>query len=1154
MALFERLGAFKSWAKETGTARAALARDKRLEDPLSTAITANHFALENVATYGTPGPATSIGFDPVQSILAIGTKKGCVKIFGKGISCTLQIEKPAPIKYLTFQCGQPKLAVVDSRNILTVFDLNTQRIYSTLAVRGYVTSIEIVPGADWLFLGLADGTIDVFDLRVGKMSPYRIPDLMTEWQKFQAEEQMKRGLEGSPKLRHPKVELVSDIQFHSTDLNQLLIAYETAVILWNLRDNVAVRVFEFGTSAAHRSRVTAMSWKPNGESQFVVGYDDGLLCLWDIQHEDQPIAYRYVFQEHHKNQDRTVLNEPIYRLAWCSNADFSETYLVVAGGTHPSDNHGINVLMFNKDSTFRDPARQSILPVQAEVGDFTIMPWTSPYFLGTHDPLGLAVLTTKGEILAFSLQQGYAEFLLPSAFSFSSPWLRQFRQYTNVDGQLYEALMAPPPTSARQPYLPLTGGIAGPRHVYRLETADLMITAHESGIIRMWDSSFVSLRPLPQHTLRTQQFLAQPSEITLFDFSENTGLLTVAYASGAVICFVLNRPEEKEPVTESENNSHVVHDLRMTQKNLETLDSYVESMTTEDTDLPMASDEHASPTSGSGADSTNPFVSDPPSHEPVAETSGSPQAPTAVPVTESPKSTSIGNIEQHLVEQLEHFCLQNAPRIEIHPQKQYQPGMYVPDFTLHTSLYDIVALAQSSTGLLAVAAKSGHIYIVDTHARRIVFDSAIGSGPVDDGNVEDTQTDEAAADIAITMVKFVHSYPPNSDKISVLQLLVGKSDGSLWQISLGDDNSSWTVLGSDQVFGPLGSRIQDVYVIDLQGQEHTSDVNVDTQADKETILSAEPVPSLPAQPLEQPVAEQEEEATADGASGFLKRSLTRKQSKSSKASPSPRRSKTTRDTSDSPKASRMRVQKNPHFCIIVTEMGIRVHLNVSPLKLFSFSTAEVTEEDTNTSIRSSNLVRCDGGIALACLLSNGNLDVFSLPQLELIGTVETRYEKVRSQILQDGRLMVSSDPMEVAQIAFLVQPNMRYEESIKLHDPSRNLPVRPSSHTATGNKSWFASVTAGLQRESLSLQELDLLVGGKDRPLPKAPSTQKRQQTPGQGQGNVFQELNNKVNERGERLNELDQKFKEVNQASGDFLKAIKDYNERQAQKKWWEF
>jgi hypothetical protein len=54
-------------------------------------------------------------------------------------------------------------------------------------------------------------------------------------------------------------------------------------------------------------------------------------------------------------------------------------------------------------------------------------------------------------------------------------------------------------------------------------------------------------------------------------------------------------------------------------------------------------------------------------------------------------------------------------------------------------------------------------------------------------------------------------------------------------------------------------------------------------------------------------------------------------------------------------------------------------------------------------------------------------------------------------------------------------PRRRIEESIKLHDPNRQLPARPSAHTATGNKSWFASVTAGLQRESLTLQELDLL-------------------------------------------------------------------------------
>lgn len=56
------------------------------------------------------------------------------------------------------------------------------------------------------------------------------------------------------------------------------------------------------------------------------------------------------------------------------------------------------------------------------------------------------------------------------------------------------------------------------------------------------------------------------------------------------------------------------------------------------------------------------------------------------------------------------------------------------------------------------------------------------------------------------------------------------------------------------------------------------------------------------------------------------------------------------------------------------------------------------------------------------------------------------------------------------------------------------------------------------------------------------------------GPSGVFAELGDKMNERGERLNELNQKFEEMNAASGNFLKAVKEYNERQARKKWWEF
>lgn len=77
----------------------------------------------------------------------------------------------------------------------------------------------------------------------------------------------------------------------------------------------------------------------------------------------------------------------------------------------------------------------------------------------------------------------------------------------------------------------------------------------------------------------------------------------------------------------------------------------------------------------------------------------------------------------------------------------------------------------------------------------------------------------------------------------------------------------------------------------------------------------------------------------------------------------------------------------------------------------------------------------------------------------------------------------------------------------------------------------------------------------------KSNEEQQRQQRPSNaegsssgGVGGVFQELSQKMNERGEKLDQLQNKFEDMSAQSGDFLKAVREYNERQARKKWWEF
>jgi hypothetical protein len=281
-----------------------------------------------------------------------------------------------------------------------------------------------------------------------------------------------------------------------------------------------------------------------------------------------------------------------------------------------------------------------------------------------------------------------------------------------------------------------------------------------------------------------------------------------------------------------------------------------------------------------------------------------------------------------------------------------------------------------------VADKNGHICIVDAIKHKMVFDKTVITTEEDVENSEQNEVPSTPVESYVTILKFTHSYPPSTgklshnmyyvdnivsdstiDKVPALQLLVGTSDGSGYQVIL-SKATAWSVLEWGRVCGPFGSALIDLYVIDLNGQEQSpyyymnTDLSpVPSEAGSESVMAQSP-------PEEQPEPEAAAAAAAESGSGFLKRSLTRKQSKSSKSSTSsPQRSKSVRETSSRSKPSRSRVQKDPHFWILVTQAGVRVHLNISQLKLFSFSVAELPENPPDAHIICANLVRREGEAA-----------------------------------------------------------------------------------------------------------------------------------------------------------------------------------------------
>lgn len=128
-------------------------------------VKANHVPdgdfYSQVARYGINSQISALGYDPVQSLLAVGTNdtqygSGQIYVFGqKRVCVTFKPPRKSSIKSLQF-CAD-KLLSVDSRNDVTIFCLQTKRLLASYAPPGFVTSLLTDPTLDYALVGLQNG-------------------------------------------------------------------------------------------------------------------------------------------------------------------------------------------------------------------------------------------------------------------------------------------------------------------------------------------------------------------------------------------------------------------------------------------------------------------------------------------------------------------------------------------------------------------------------------------------------------------------------------------------------------------------------------------------------------------------------------------------------------------------------------------------------------------------------------------------------------------------------------------------------------------------------------------------------------------------------------------------------------------------------------
>ncbi|KAF7732745.1 hypothetical protein EC973_000016 [Apophysomyces ossiformis] len=1120
MTIFDKISGLAQRAKDNAVAKSFLSKDTRLERSLSENVDIASMTIAKISTYGLPDTVSVVAFDPVSGLLAIET-----------------------IKYMLFKTGYPLLVIVDKKNVITTIDLKTKRTRHRFQAQGIITSVEYCTGTDWLFFGSAEGAIDTFDLHLGMLAKVSIPNLLTTVEKDD-------GGGAIDRLDH----VVVALQMHPTNLDFILIGYSSVIFLWDIREHTIRRAFTLRNldvnNPLRNARLTCFTWSPRGD-RIVGGYDDGYMHFWDANNDQMPIFSRQALQSHLPPSASPDPCEPVYQLAWYVDTTLQKTYLLVAGGSSIPEIRGIHVLEFDLDSESKDARKQSIIHSPVDVVDFIFI-CREPYFLGMHNPFGVLVIGSDNVLRAYSFDHGYPLLTLPPALDFLEPAVMNICQAFMVPETTFRKLCTANGSQGPVKYLPLTGGIAGNGHVYKIPSNDIFMTIHSDEAIKFWDAAFTSLRPLPYLTVHCKDGMNDPkAQVCCVDLNPKTGCLSVGCSDGTILVYEFVTALEQS----SDVNDKVIENCDSTLKEISDLLKDMEETTAEQ---PDGNDSHEQENKPEEV----PLEND----RPLTDDTASGNATV---------NSSFANIR---IEPLE-FATDIT-------------GYVLKDRVILGHVY-VEQIVSHGEDIIAFSTSDGSIIAVDIKIRQPIF--CININDYEEKQQEDTESGKHThKDASIQTFKPVIACLQIADSYSVAKpaqkstfLYVGLSNGQVYQYEIGLNSAERRPL--PVVIPAFDDAVLDISVINLEGETPNPGENKAESAsslsppeedfkqlpDNRSIRSEKSTKSIKS--VKSTKSVKEEKPNPDSAesleknTGFsLLRKPSRKGSKSRQKADSKEPVPAMPRLPDLVQIERIKhtrhdyiYQQDPHFLILVSATAISVYLSGFNVKLYGVELVEHEKHQTATAIRS-KVIRVGANICtLAVLLDDGHIRLFSLPALKPLHTLRLENympERLREATLSaDGRVTLWTQKYELEQRTFMPQNQIPFGEDILLHNGDIMIPPHPSTATQRPKKSWLDTVSGAFKKNVFTIHDLDMMMGR----VPAAAAAAEAQSSKASGneaakpqpqRSGVFKELSDKMNERGERLNELDQKFQDMNVASSDFLRAVREYNERQARKKWWEF
>ncbi|XP_026789799.2 syntaxin-binding protein 5 isoform X2 [Pangasianodon hypophthalmus] len=442
----------------------------RENDLIQETLQSEHFQLCKTVRHGFPYQPSAMAFDPVQKILAIGTQTGALRLFGRaGVECYCQHESGSAVIQLQFLINEGALVSGLADDSIHLWNLRQKIpaiLHSLKFTRERITFCHLPFQSKWLYIGTERGNIHIVNVESFTLSGYVIM-----WNK---------AIELSSKTHPGPVVHISD---NPMDEGKLLIGFECGiVVLWDLKSKKADYRYSYDEA------IHSVAWHHEGK-QFVCSHSDGTLTTWNIRSPAKPAQITTPHGKQPKDGKKPEPCKPILKVEY-KTTRAGDPFMILSGGlSYDTVGRRACLTVMHGKST-------AVLEMDYPIVDFLTLCET-PYPNDYQEPYAVVALLEKDLVVIDLAQTGYPIFENPYPLTIHESPVTCCEYFADCPDELIPALYSVGSRQKRQGYSkkewPISGGNWGQG---TQSYPEIIITGHADGSVKFWDASALMLQVL----------------------------------------------------------------------------------------------------------------------------------------------------------------------------------------------------------------------------------------------------------------------------------------------------------------------------------------------------------------------------------------------------------------------------------------------------------------------------------------------------------------------------------------------------------------------------------------------------------------------------------------------------------------------------------